>query len=110
MKRTIVSLLCSAALCVTIIPINAVAAKNKATLRERNHNQQERIEQGVKSGELTRRETLRLEKEEARIRTDEDLAKADGKITAEERERLNKELDKASHNIYEEKHDAEEQK
>ena len=115
MKRTIVSLLCSAALCAAVLPMNAMAAGNqnnakKATLHERNHNQQERIQQGVKSGELTRRETARLEKEEARIRTNEAFAKADGKITEDERERLNKELNKVSEDIYDQKHDAQEQK
>ncbi|MBK8121872.1 MAG: hypothetical protein IPK39_24125 [Sulfuritalea sp.] len=42
---------------------------------------------GVKSGELTGKETARLEKGQAHVQTMEDKAKADGKLTPKERER-----------------------
>ena len=61
-----------------------------------------------RDGELSRAETRRLEAEEARIRASEARAKRDGKITPAERERLQKELDKASRDIYQQKHDEQE--
>jgi uncharacterized membrane protein YebE (DUF533 family) len=113
MKRTILSLVCGALIVTGAIPATGLAAKKAAqaparktpAINERQHNQQERIRQGIKSGELTRREAVRLEKEEARIRANERRAKSDGKVTAAERARLEKELNKASQDIHEQKHD-----
>jgi hypothetical protein len=111
MKRTILNLLCGSVIFAGILPVSGFAAA-KSTARpktpavnKREHNQQERIHQGIKSGELTRRETIRLEKEEAKIRVNEKFAKSDGKVTAAERARLEKELNKASKDIYQQKHD-----
>jgi len=101
MKRIFVSLLCGAAMFSAVLPVHGLAA----TINSREHNQQSRIRQGVRGGELTRAETRRLEAEEARIRAREARAKRDGKITPAERERLQKELDKASHDISRQKHD-----
>ena len=112
MKRTILSLLCGAVMFTGVLPATGLAAA-KAPARvktpvvnERQHNQQARIRQGIKSGELTRREAVRLEKQEARIRVNERFAKADGKVTAAERARLQKEQKKASQNIHDQKHDS----
>src|SRR6185295_17664476 len=105
MKRILLSLWCGAALCAAVLPVNVLAAGNSPgkiktpAINERQHQQQARIRQGVKSGELTRHETARLEAEEARIRKNEKSAKADGKLTPAERQRLEKELNKASHDI-----------
>jgi hypothetical protein len=111
MKRTILNFLCGAVVCAGLLPVSGFAAANIAArpktpaIDKREHNQQERIRQGIKSGELTRREAVRLEEQEAKIRVNEKFAKADGKITPAERERLEKELNKTSQNIYEQKHD-----
>jgi hypothetical protein len=72
---------------------------------KRQAEQQKRIDQGVKSGELTTKEAARLEKGQDRIQKMEDKAKADGKVTAKERERIHKAQDKQSGQIYKEKHD-----
>src|SRR5262252_4706522 len=69
-------------------------------INHREYNQQQRIRQGVKSGELTRRETERLEAREARIRVDERFARRDGHVSPRERARLNRELDRTSRDIY----------
>jgi hypothetical protein len=69
------------------------------------HREQQRISQGIRSGELTRAEARRLEAQQARIRVNERFARADGKVTPQERERLNRELHRASHDIYRQKHD-----
>jgi hypothetical protein len=111
MKRAILNLLCGTVICAGILPVSGfAAAKNTArpktpVVDKREHNQQERIRQGIKSGELTRREAIRLEEQEARIRVNEKFAKSDGKITPAERARLEKELNRTSENIYQQKHD-----
>ena len=71
----------------------------------RQEHQQERIQQGITSGELNQREAARLEKEQGRIAAHEEKAKADGVVTKEERRKLNREQDRASRHIAKEKHD-----
>jgi len=71
-----------------------------------NVNQQLRIENGLKSGELNTREAAKLEREEAKINRVEAKAMADGKVTAAERNRIDHLQDKASRDIHKEKHDA----
>lgn len=72
---------------------------------QRQANQEKRIDKGVASGELTKREARRLEKQQAHINKAEDKAKADGVVTAAERKRLHNKQNKASANIYRQKHD-----
>ena len=74
-------------------------------INRREANQKHRIQQGVRSGELTRRETARLAAEQARIRAMERRAKSDGEVTARERARLQRELNQSSRHIYRQKHD-----
>jgi hypothetical protein len=75
-------------------------------LDQREHHQAQRIRQGVGSGELTRPETRRLVRGEARLRRNEAFAKADGVVTARERSRLQQEANVESKRIYVQKHDA----
>lgn len=72
----------------------------------RQYNQQQRIGQGVRSGQLTPRETVRLEREQARIRAEERRYKSDGVLTRAERADLQHDLNVANRHIYNEKHDA----
>jgi hypothetical protein len=72
----------------------------------RQRNQQERIADGVRSGELTRREAWTLERKEARVAELERRLKADGVLTPAERARLQLELNELSKEIYQQKHDA----
>lgn len=72
---------------------------------QREANQQARIETGVASGQLNRREARRLEREQARIRAAERHAKADGVVTPQERRQLERMQKQASANIRAEKHD-----
>src|SRR5882762_9363129 len=73
---------------------------------QRDVNQQQRIEQGLKSGQLTTREAARLEREEARVERDQARALSDGKLTPAEKARITREQNKVSRDIYREKHDA----
>ena len=68
-----------------------------------------RIDQGVASGQLTQRETARLENGQARVNQAEAHAKADGKVTKAERKQLDRMQDKQSRRIKHQKHDAQKQ-
>lgn len=71
------------------------------------YNQQKRIEQGVRSGQLTRHEAQKLEAEQARIAAMERRAKSDGHVDPWERRQIGKAQAHASRDIYREKHDGE---
>jgi tellurite resistance protein len=99
----------AAGITLAIASFGALAqAGHAATPRVDQHeaNQQARIEGGVASGQLTRREALRLEREQARIRAAESHAKADGVVTPAERRRLQAMQRRASADIHAQKHDA----
>lgn len=80
-------------------------AENQKTVNHRSHRQQERIHQGVKSGELTKQEAVRLEKQEHHIKQMEKRAEADGKLSPRERHRLEEAQNHESKMIYHQKHD-----
>jgi len=82
------------------------AQTNTPVVTERQENQKARIDQGVKSGELTKKETARLRSEQRAIRAEKRMAKADGKVTGAERAKLRHDQNKASADIYKQKHDA----
>lgn len=73
-------------------------------INHQQHEQQQRIHHGIRSGELTRAEARRLEKQERGIRQEERAAKADGVVTREERKEINQDLNKTSRHIYRAKH------
>ena len=72
---------------------------------QRQENQDKRIDQGVKSGELTKKEAKRLEKGQATVQKKENKAMKDGEITNKEAGRIEKAQDKQSKRIYKQKHD-----
>ena len=72
---------------------------------KRQANQQKRIDQGIASGSLTRKEADRLQAEQARIARAEERAKADGVVTKKERARLNARENRSSKHIARQKHD-----
>ena len=80
-------------------------APNTARIDKREAKQQERIDQGVKSGQLTPREAARLEKGQERIKKMEAKATADGKVTPKERKAIEGAQDRQSRQIDREKHD-----
>jgi hypothetical protein len=82
-------------------------AQTSSTKRvdQRQANQEQRIEQGEKSGALTPREVRGLERGQNRVQRIEGRAAADGKVTAKERRRLERAQDAQSRRIYREKHD-----
>jgi hypothetical protein len=87
-----------------LVTMSAICQTQTPRVDARERNQQKRIEQGVKSGQLTARETRTLERQEGRIRADKMLAKSDGVVTKAERHKLHRELNRESHRIYRKKH------
>jgi hypothetical protein len=71
---------------------------------QRQMNQQHRIEQGVDSGRLTRREANKLEAQQNRIERAETRMEANGVVTSSERRRLLARENIADRNIYRKKH------
>jgi len=77
-------------------------------IKDRKENQQDRIAQGVKSGQLTAGETAKLERQEARINreTRRERAANGGKLTNREKVRINRQQNVESARIYNKKHNA----
>jgi len=75
---------------------------------QRKENQQDRIAQGVKSGQLTAGETAKLESQQKGINQQvaADRKANGGTLTASEKKQVNKEQNAASKNIYHKKHNA----
>ena len=76
------------------------------TINQRKENQQDRIAQGVKSGQLTPGETAKLEKQQQGInRETAGMREANGgKLTAADKKAVNQQQNRASRNIYNKKH------
>jgi len=81
-------------------------ANKPPTIQERKENQQDRIAQGIKSGQLTPGETKNLETKEAGLNKEErDMRAADdGHLTAADRKKLNNQQNHLSNQIYDDKH------
>lgn len=90
---------------VFVLGASAVSMANTPRINKREYHEQQRINQGIRSGEVTRREGERLEAGMAKIRIDERYAKSDGNVTPRERARLSRELNRESRAIYHQKHD-----
>jgi hypothetical protein len=86
--------------------VAAPLAANAGEVQNRFNHQQARINQGVASGQLTRREYNQTEGRLQRIEAqrNRDLRKNDGRLTVSERRHLNRELNGNSRNIYFDKH------
>lgn len=67
--------------------------------------QGQRIDQGAASGQLTRREELRLERQQAHVDRAENRAKADGVVTGQEHKLLHATQGAASADIARQRHD-----
>ena len=101
MKRTVI------ALSLLLAGIGAANAQSAGENAQRDANQQERIEQGLQSGQLNTRETGRLERQEQSIdRQEARDEKSGGQLTSQEQARINREQNAVSRNIYNDKHNA----
>lgn len=99
----LVKLLLGAAI-VLASAVCSFAQEKTPVVDQRQQNQEQRIDRGIKSGQLTRREAARLRAQQRKIRADKAKAKADGKLTARERAKLRREQNRASRAIHRKKH------
>jgi hypothetical protein len=85
---------------------NAAKQNYKGEVGARQRNQQERIGQGIKSGQLTARESAHLENQQAHLNKEihNDRAANGGKLTPAERKQVNHQENKTSKAIYDKKH------
>src|SRR5215471_2451085 len=99
-----------AALAVAVL-VSIPSSATAGGIKKRAENQQDRIAQGVKSGQLTARETARLERKESALNHEvRDMRKLDGgKLTAGDRAVVNQQQNRLSKSIYAQKHDAQTQ-
>jgi hypothetical protein len=74
-------------------------------INERQERQTQRIENGVKNGDLNSREANRLNKLENAIERKEERLSADGSLSRKDKVKLNKSQNKLSKRIFREKHD-----
>jgi hypothetical protein len=77
-------------------------------INDRKVDQQDRVAQGVKSGQLTAGETARLEHQESGINREERGMRAqdNGHLTAQDRKTINHQQNQESKRIYRDKHNA----
>jgi len=78
------------------------------TVNDRRENQQDRIANGVQSGQLTAGETKNLEGREANLNREihDDRSADGGKLTPQERNQVNRQQNRLSNSIYSDKHNA----
>ena len=102
-SRTAVGSMLVAALCAPM-----VFGQSSEEIQQRKQNQQDRIANGVQSGQLTAGETKNLERKEADLNREEHNMRAadDGKLTTADRAKLNRQQNRLSNQIYQDKHNA----
>ena len=102
----------SAALAILALPVVAQtttpSTPNGESIQDRKENQQDRIANGVKTGQLTAGESANLEKKESKLNQEErDMRSMDnGKLTAADKTTLNQQQNKLSNQIYQDKHNS----
>jgi uncharacterized membrane protein YebE (DUF533 family) len=100
MKRNILAVGTMVLGLMTALPASAAKADRRQV------NQQERIVRGAKSGELTGREAVRMERQHRAIQRDIREARSDdGHLDARERARIQREQNQLSRRIQRQKHD-----
>jgi hypothetical protein len=83
----------------------AEAEEQGAGTSARQHNQMERVRQGIASGEVTREEARRLLHEQRAVRREEAAYRSDGVLSRGERADLHRDLNRASADIARQRHD-----
>lgn len=87
-----------------MIKLSAQTATPRIT--EKQVTQQARIQEGKRSGELTPKETARVQMRQAKVQHDKRVAKSDGVVTPAERRKLRAEQRRANRAIYRQKHNS----
>lgn len=87
-----------------------VEAQNTPVVDQRQHAQRHRIQHGIASGELTRREAADSRHDQRRIRRSERHAKSDGVVSPSERSGLWHKQNKSSRELRRDKADPEDRR
>ena len=111
MKRIIIGILSGALLAGTAAMSFGQDAPKEGKIKARKENQQKRVANGVKSGQLTPHETARIENNESKINKEvrQDRKANGGNLTNKEKARVNRQQNKVSKEIYNQKHDGQTQ-
>ena len=88
------------------VPATSTRPHNAASETGRDVDQQQRIEQGLQSGQLSSGEARKLEAGEARIDKTEQRDLRNGSLSASERAQIQREQNRESAAIHNQKHDA----
>ena len=82
--------------------------KPAPTVNQRRENQQDRVANGVQSGQLTAGETKNIESREANVNREikDDRSADNGQLTNQERQQVDKQQNNMSKSIYTDKHNA----
>jgi len=106
MKNKLIAIAITGLLTATAFGDSTTPTKNPHPIQHRKHNQQARIHEGMKSGELTKGEAKHLEKQEHALNKEErEMRKENGgKLTAADRAKLNRQQNHLSKEIYKDKH------
>ena len=83
----------------------AYAEAETPVIDQRQAQKEQRIDQGVASGQLNKRETNRLNRQQKHINKVEGRAKSDSVVTKKERARVGTAQNRASRHLAREKHD-----
>jgi len=75
-----------------------------AVVHRRQRRQHARIQEGIRSGEVTPEEAAKLKAEQQKVQADREKAAADGKVTGKERRTIRHEQNQASRDIFRKKH------
>lgn len=103
--RTILTISFGILVCLAFA-VSDASAQRSGGINERQQNQRERIGNGVRTGELTTRETARLAREQAQIyRMESRFRRSGEEFTNRERYRVQHELNQSSRHIRRQSHD-----
>lgn len=83
----------------------AFAQAETPVIDQRQTNEEQRVDQGIASGQLNEREADRLNAQQGRINKMEEKAKSDGVMTKKEQARIVAAQDRAARHLAREKHD-----
>lgn len=93
------------ALLASAVSVQAFAGPRDQGVNARQQHQQHRMQQGVRSGDLTRGEHRSLQREARDIRRTERQFRADGRFSRSERREVHRDLNHLGRDIQRERHD-----
>lgn len=107
-RIALMSTACAAMLLPAAAQTQTTPDQKPQTIQQRKENQQDRIANGVGSGQLTAGEAGNLERKESNLNKEENLMRKEdnGKLTNADRKALNQQQNQLSNQIYKDKHNA----